>query len=322
MPILHAEVQVAGIRAACRYSCHSLYQYTDYEGRPNTDVRCGLVKLTFDGEIALADIWAELGLDSFRRVSGHLAFFHEAGHTAQRLTFYDAYCVHYAVRFNAQGRRGQAAVETDIHFSAAAVDLNGARLENYTRLWWENDPAIRFNALTPPAALLPSPTLRAPSSALLPGAAAPAAFPVPPKIALDPEQKPRHAPLIKKWYQKGGMIERLDNGNWKYTDWEHNSVVYEGDFPDFAPYERQRVDIPDMVGDCNKDFNSANLLAPAGAKLPRNTWHHHQNLTTMQEVPRDVHDRFTHYGARSIIRKRKAVSPDTGVVPSKLRKRK
>ncbi|MBO0358828.1 hypothetical protein J0X19_12800 [Hymenobacter sp. BT186] len=121
MPILHAEVQVAGVRATCRYTHHSLWQGTDYEGRPSTEVRSGLVKLTFDGEVALADVWAELGLDSFRRVSGHLAFFHEAGHTAQRLTFYDAYCVHYAVRFDARGQSSQSSVETDLPWKPTCI---------------------------------------------------------------------------------------------------------------------------------------------------------------------------------------------------------
>ncbi|MBO0358829.1 HNH endonuclease [Hymenobacter sp. BT186] len=195
-------------------------------------------------------------------------------------------------------------METDVHFSAAAIDLNGARLENHTRLWWEKDPITRFNALTQPAALLPSPGLRVVPLAPLPAAAV--APPVvafkPPKTALDPTRKPPYAPTIAKWYRKGGMIEQLNNGDWKYTDWEHNSVVYEGEFPNFGPHERQQVDIPDMQGNCTTDYIAANRLAPKGKILKNNTWHHHQNLRTMQEVPEEVHARFTHFGARSIIK--------------------
>jgi hypothetical protein len=47
----------------------------------------------------------------------------------------------------------------------------------------------------------------------------------------------------------------------------------------------------------------------------------------MQEVPRKIHSRFTHYGARSIIKKQKAtsaVAASTGHAPKKsvLRKKK
>ncbi|WMJ72146.1 HNH endonuclease [Cytophagaceae bacterium ABcell3] len=43
-------------------------------------------------------------------------------------------------------------------------------------------------------------------------------------------------------------------------------------------------------------------MAPLGPASEVNTWHHHQNLRTMQEVPQKIHARFTHYGARSIIK--------------------
>lgn len=161
MPALHAEVQVAGHRAICTTAQHSLFQRIAHTGQPTTDVLAGLVKLTFTGEEAFAGIWRELAVDSYRHESGHVGFFHEEGHTFRRLTFYDAYCVHYQFRFDARGQNGQASVELDVYFAPATLDLDGTRIENYSKLWWEKDHKIRFNALNKPPELLPSPRLRA-----------------------------------------------------------------------------------------------------------------------------------------------------------------
>ena len=155
----------------------------------------------------------------------------------------------YEVRFDARGRPGQASLETDVYFAPTMLELDGARIENYSKLWWEKDPEVRFRALNKPAELLPSPALRAAlHSSTLP-LTPPATTPLAPKLptqALDPTKKPLYAPTITKWYRKGGAIEILDNGNWKFTDWEHNSVVYEGEEPNFDKYARQQVDIEDM----------------------------------------------------------------------------
>jgi hypothetical protein len=138
---------------------------------------------------------------------------------------------------------------------------------------------------------------------------------------LDPTKKPLYAPVIKKWHDKGGTIETLTNGDWKYTDWQGNSVVYEGDFPNFDSYKRQQTDIPNMIGDHEHDFKAANQLAPLGKNLEDNTWHHHQNLRTMQEVPREIHARFTHYGACSIIKKQ-GKKPQATPARSKINRKK
>jgi hypothetical protein len=278
--------------------------------------------LTFTGEEALLDIWAQLGLDSYRRISGHVGFFHEEGHTHHKLTFYDAACVFYQVRFDARGQGREASLQTDVFFSAAAVDIQGLHSEAHTQLWWEKDDQVRFRALNKPAELLPSPSLRASLSTISPSTpplVTPLLAPKPPKEALDPKKKPLYGPTIAKWYKKGGAIEVLSNGNWKYTDWKHNSVVYEGDEPNFDKYARQQVDIENMTGDCVKDFAVANKTAPLGRILRDNTWHHKQNARTMQEVPTDIHERFTHYGARHVLKKRKA--QPVQAAPTKLTKR-
>lgn len=131
---------------------------------------------------------------------------------------------------------------------------------------------------------------------------------LPAKTVLDPEKKPKHSPTINKWQDKGGRIEVTEEGNWKYIDWQGNEVTYYGDFPDFSQYIRQQVDIENMQGNCTSDFDDADEKAPLGAKLVDNTWHHHENLKTMQEVPLDIHGRFTHYGARSIIKNKNTSS--------------
>jgi conserved hypothetical protein len=55
-----------------------------------------------------------------------------------------------------------------------------------------------------------------------------------------------------------------------------------------------------MKGNRTSDFTEANNKAPKGKKLPENTWYHNENGTTMQEVPTDIHRRFTHRGGVSI----------------------
>jgi hypothetical protein len=120
--------------------------------------------------------------------------------------------------------------------------------------------------------------------------------------------KPKYSPDPAKWRSKGGRIDVLPNGFWKYTDHEGNEVIYEPDEPNFETYARQQVDIEDMQGDCTSDFVKADekaTLGPVGPKEDTNTWHHKNNLRTMQEVPRKIHSRFTHYGARSIINRAK-----------------
>jgi len=114
--------------------------------------------------------------------------------------------------------------------------------------------------------------------------------------------KPPHPPDLAKWLEKGGSVHMETEGRtWVYTDWEGNIVRYPEGYPDFSPYERQRVDVPSLKGNHGKglggDFGKADALAPKGkANYSLNTWHHHQNMVTMQEVPKKIHSRFTHAG--------------------------
>ncbi len=441
MPILYAELQVAGRQVACDQVRYSFEQTTDDKGRPSSVVRTGFLIVTISGVAAGWSIWEEIKVNPYRRESGHVIFFENEGITAHRYTFYDAALVDLKFLFDGKGTAGkQTAVGVELHFSAATIEVHGIRVENYSLIPWPTPPATSFKALTKPADPLPSAHLAAgagllattklkaeeAATGLVKKVITPAGevgteflgislgaigrvaadlplllltpmnsnadlskdgdwqmykrnnnyptIPPPPKPdavrlaeleraleaqtldiqeegeliillarvkgifvnqladltseqktalrppKLDPTKKPLYAPVIKKWHEKGGMIEVLPNENWKYTDWEGNSVVYEGDFPNFDSYKRQQVDIPNMIGDHEHDFRAANKAAPLGKNLEDNTWHHHQNLRTMQEVPREIHGRFTHYGACSIIKKQNKAS--TGPVRSKINKKK
>ncbi|HEM8662665.1 TPA: HNH endonuclease, partial [Klebsiella aerogenes] len=120
--------------------------------------------------------------------------------------------------------------------------------------------------------------------------------------------KPLNSPDISKWLNKGGTVwQEVESKVWVYQDSAGNVVRYPEGFPDFTPYERQSVNVPDLRGDHSKspggDFGKADALAPKGqANYDLNTWHHHQNGITMQEVPKNIHRRFTHRGGVSKIK--------------------
>jgi DNase/tRNase domain of colicin-like bacteriocin len=108
--------------------------------------------------------------------------------------------------------------------------------------------------------------------------------------------KPKNSPTIDKWKAKGGTVEVLDDGTHRYTDWEGNTVDYKNGHPDFTPYERQSVEIQ-QKGNHTTDYSNAEKASSLDPpKLPKNTWHHHENGTTMQEVPFDIHKRFNPSG--------------------------
>ncbi len=333
MPALEAEIQVADLAEPVDTFRVLMEQPTDQVGRPSAEVRIRPLLLTLTGLAATRDFFTEWAIDSYMRRSGWLVVY-ERDQVRWRLAFYDAYCVLHDTLF--QPGRGRAAYELTLALSPAAVELNGIHSEIHSDLWWEKNAASRFRALTKPAELLPGPGVRSrpaerppsrpqellPSPALSALTRAPLVS-KPPKTALDPKKKPLYAPTIAKWYKKGGAIEQLDNGDWKYTDWLFNSIIYQGKFPNFTPHQRQQVDIQNMKGNHTTDYIAASRAAPKGKALKQNTWHHNQNLTTMQEVPEDIHARFTHFGACSIIKAQNAMStrPARTSTPSKINRK-
>lgn len=89
---------------------------------------------------------------------------------------------------------------------------------------------------------------------------------------------------------KGGKIEILEDGTWVYTNSEGITIKYIDGFPDFkeAGLVRQEVEIGEFKNYAI-DFKKANMTAPLGKKLRSSTWHHHEDLKTLQEVNKSIH---------------------------------
>lgn len=68
-----------------------------------------------------------------------------------------------------------------------------------------------------------------------------------------------------------------------------------GGFPDFSSVAKHTVDIQ-FTGNSGRDFALANKAAGLASTPKDYTWHHHQNGTTMQLVPRDIHRKTGHTG--------------------------
>ncbi|MBX3178924.1 MAG: HNH endonuclease [Candidatus Hydrogenedentes bacterium] len=112
--------------------------------------------------------------------------------------------------------------------------------------------------------------------------------------------KPKHAPVIDKWVKKGGKVRQHADGTVEYIDGYGNSVLYRNGYPDFkaSGHVTEEVKITDMQGDYTTDFAKAN--AQSGKPLePWETWHHHEDMTTMQRMSASVNARFTHSGGAS-----------------------
>ena len=162
MPILYAELQVAGRQVACEVASFSFEQPTDAQGRPSSIVRVGLLQVLISGEAAGWPLWEEIKFNSYRRESGHLVFFQNEGITAKRYTFYDAALVFCECRYDGRGKGGkQPALVVELHFSAATIELDGIRLEAHSLIPWPTDKDTSFRALTKPADPQPSTHLAA-----------------------------------------------------------------------------------------------------------------------------------------------------------------
>ena len=90
-----------------------------------------------------------------------------------------------------------------------------------------------------------------------------------------------------KWQGERG------DGTWVPSDGSP-PVKYKNGFPDYSPFSKGDVDIP-MRGDRTKDSDNADKamrekLGDPHWERPRDyTWHHHENGTTMQLIPKSIH---------------------------------
>jgi hypothetical protein len=121
-------------------------------------------------------------------------------------------------------------------------------------------------------------------------------------------EKPLNSPTIEKWVKKGGTVHvEIDSGTWVYEDANGITVRYPDGYADFGPHAIRSAEVPDLKGNHGRgptgDFGKADSKAGKPADYTKNTWHHHQNMTTMQEVPRSIHDVFHHRGGVSNIKK-------------------
>lgn len=74
-------------------------------------------------------------------------------------------------------------------------------------------------------------------------------------------------------------------------------------FPNFKPYAKKIVKVPNMIGDSKQDIKMANRIA-GYAKTPANyVWHHCEDGVTMMLVPKDLHGAVRHTGGAALIRK-------------------
>jgi RHS repeat-associated protein len=120
--------------------------------------------------------------------------------------------------------------------------------------------------------------------------------------------KPPNAPNIENWISKGGTVNLNDDGSMTYTRADGVSVTYRNGYPDFSSFETHPSGVTSVqiAQSTNRDadFRAANIAAghPEWGDGPPSsdwTWHHNEDGTTMQLVPRDVHSDFTHAGGVS-----------------------
>lgn len=92
---------------------------------------------------------------------------------------------------------------------------------------------------------------------------------------------------------KGKWQGERGDGTWVPVDGSP-PIEYKNGFPDYSPFSLGDFDIP-MRGDWHHDFDAATRamrekLGDPNWELPDHlTWHHHENGTTMQLIPKSVH---------------------------------
>jgi hypothetical protein len=100
--------------------------------------------------------------------------------------------------------------------------------------------------------------------------------------------------------------------NFEYANRVHpTGVRFTPDgYPDLEQFAIRKVDIS-QTGINKIDFRNANIEAGIGngsqshyIKMPKNTWHHHQNGRTMLSVPSNIHGApLSHSGGGEIARR-------------------
>lgn len=118
--------------------------------------------------------------------------------------------------------------------------------------------------------------------------------------------KPKNSPNPVKWQKNGGKVSIDDADIWTYHHKDGHSVSYPDGYPDFknSGFVIQEAKIGSF-SDYGTDFANANKIAPNGPMNSQvNTWHHHQDGTTLQEINKEIHKAYTHRGGMSLKRKK------------------
>ena len=118
--------------------------------------------------------------------------------------------------------------------------------------------------------------------------------------------KPPYSRIPRDWIEAGGSIAIDKSGNWIYTDWFGISIKYINGYPDYigSGVVFQAVNIGKFTNR-GIDKRLADKLAPNGPCKKGNVWHHSQDGHTMEEISREIHERFTHMGGISNLRGKK-----------------
>jgi hypothetical protein len=100
-------------------------------------------------------------------------------------------------------------------------------------------------------------------------------------------------PRNHEWAGKLFPLERISRQlHQKYPHGVHFTGM---GYPDFTRYAKAKVDIR-VTGKNHIDFALADKAAGFQKRPVDYTWHHHQNGTTMQLIPKDLHKAISHTG--------------------------
>lgn len=106
-------------------------------------------------------------------------------------------------------------------------------------------------------------------------------------------------PVNSEWAGRTYPLDRLlEELRAKYP----KSVQFtEEGFPNFRPYAVKEVKVQGLKGNTGSDYKLANRAAGYDEVPDGYTWHHHQDCTTMQLVPTDLHEAVRHTGGAAIL---------------------
>jgi len=126
-----------------------------------------------------------------------------------------------------------------------------------------------------------------------------------------------HAPKFEKWINRGGTVELMPEGRFRYTAdinflgrTQRTSVAYPDGYPDFRPFMIHPSDVRtvemDVTGRGRIDNRRANIEAghPEWGETPPDGWvgHHVEDARTIQLIPFEINRDFYHLGGASIAR--------------------